>query len=467
MNHRDLNFQLQCLFEGNIEKAALANLERELNASPEAREAYIDYAHLHNSLELRAHGIDLLHVVPMECANSRYARKFFRTTLMLAASAVVILGAVLALIASPSPTLKFVSSPGTDVVVSHDISGGKAPVGTSMEPGSRLEIRRGTVELTFASGVRGIIRGPADLTLRSPALLHLTSGTAWFEVPHKASGFQVSTQELVVTDLGTEFGIILRLNFPHEVHVFRGSVEADNTKGTKHKETLKAGEARVAELSGQWRSIPVNPKSFLRKLPKIEVPVIESQVIITELASKDQFAYSADVAVDDLLHGLKPETSGWNLDNNAHPDELTDGLHGAGYDEIHGDKVQGAWTKVGATATYFLGSGPNGRGYDLTSIRSIAAWNGAGFGNQTWTIEVKQLHGVFTQLQEVSFQPFEAEPLDGGGATKVTLTSKSGWLARGIEAIRFTAGRVPNSVDGAFVWRELDVLGVPSTTEAR
>ena len=467
MNRRDMDFQLQSLFEGNLEKADLAELERELNASPEAREAYIDYAHLHNALELRAHGIDLLHVVSMEQVNSRQARKFSRNALMVAAAAVVILGAVLAIIAAPPPTLKFVASPGTDVVVSHDISSGKAPKGASMEPGSRLEIRRGTVEVTLGSGVRGIIRGPADITLRSPGLLHLTSGTAWFEVPQDAIGFQVSTPELLLTDLGTEFGILSNASFPHEVHVFRGSVEVTNLRGEKLNELLKAGQARVAELSGHWRSIPVDPVPFLRKLPTIEAPVIESQVNVTKQASEDQFAYVADAAVDDLLHGLKPEAYGWNMANNAHPDELTDGLHGVAYDEEPGDLVQGSWTKIGATVTYFLGTGPNGRGYDLTSIRSIAAWNGAGFGNQTWTVEVKPLDGEFAKLNEVSFQPFEAEPLDGGGATKVTLTGKSGWLARGIEAIRFTAGRVPNSMGGAFVWRELDVFGMPSAAEAR
>lgn len=467
MNRRDLDFRLQALFEGNLEKSDLSELERELNDSPEARDAYIDYAHLHNALELRAHGIDLLHVVSMEQANSRQARKFFRTALLVAAAAAVILAAFLGFISAPSPTLKFVASPGTNLVVSHDISGGKAPKGASMEPGSRLEIRSGTVEVTFASGVRGIIRGPADLTLRSAGLLHLSSGTAWFEVPNKAAGFQVSTAEMVVTDLGTEFGIHSNASFPHEVHVFRGSVEVDNLKGEKHRESLNAGQARVAELSGHWRSIPVDPVPFLKKLPKIEVPVIESQVNITEQASEDQFAYAEDAAVEDLLHGLKPEITGWNLNNNAHPDELTDGLHGTDFDKVPGDKVQGAWTEVGASATYKLGSGPYGHGYDLSSIRSIAAWNSAGFGNQTWMVEVKPVDGEFTKLKEVSFLPFQAEPLDGGGATKVTLTGKSGWLALGVEAIRITTGRVPNSVNGAFVWRELDVLGVPSTSQAR
>jgi hypothetical protein len=82
-------------------------------------------------------------------------------------------------------------------------------------------------------------------------------------------------------------------------------------------------------------------------------------------------------------------------------------------------------------------------------------------------VEVKPAGGVFTPLAVVSFEPFEAEPLRGGSATKVVLTGKSGTLVRGVQAIRFTAGRVPTSVDGAFVWREVDVSGVSASAPSR
>lgn len=462
MNRRDLEFQLQCLFEGSLDQQALLELERELNDNPEARDAYIDYAHLHNALELRAEGIDLLHVVPMDRANSRSQRRFFQIALIAAAAALVMLASVLWIISAPSPILTFATSPGAEVVVSHDLSEGETPRGASMEPGSRLEIRRGTVEVTFASGIRGIIRGPADLTLHSPGLLHLAHGTAWFEVPPEAIGFQVSTPELILTDLGTEFGILSNRDYPHEVHVFAGKVEVATLNGVRKEELLEAGEARVAEPSGEWRSIPLDAKPFLKELPETEVLVHKPKVVVTEQIGGDQFAFQDTASASDLLHGLKPDITGWNLKNDAHPDELTDGIHGAGFNVAPDDKVQGAWTTVGATVTYHLGLGSNGLGYDLTSIQSIAAWDSAGFGNQTWSIEVKAVNGEFTHLAEVSFRPFEAEPLDGGGSSLVILSGESGELARHIEAIRFTAGRVSNSVNGAFVWRELDVFGTPT-----
>lgn len=466
MNRRELEFRLQSLFEGDLDQESLVELQRELETHPEAREAYFDYAQLHNALQLRAEGIDLLRVVPMDQVNRRRQRKFITVAIVAAAAAVVIGAAVMGIIHSraPRPTLKFVTAPGTDVLVSHYLSGGESPEGSCLEPGSSLEIRRGTVEVDFASGVRGIVRGPAHLTLHHPGLLHLAEGTAWFEVPPGASGFQVSTPDLILTDLGTEFGVVSKADFLHEVHVFRGTVEVANRNGLQNKELLEAGQARVAEPAGQWRSIPVDPKPFLKKLPKVEVLPVESEVIVTEESSANRFKYMAEASPSDLLHGLIPKTSGWNFLNHAHPNEIADGIHGADFDKVPGDMVQGGWTTVGATATYHLGAGPDGLGHVLTSIRSIAAWNGAGFGNQTWAVEVKPVNGEFTQLCEVNYEPFVEESLNGGGATKVVLTGKSGTLAQGVEFIRFTAGRVPTSVDGAFVWREIDVFGVPATS---
>ena len=130
-------------------------------------------------------------------------------------------------------------------------------------------------------------------------------------------------------------------------------------------------------------------------------------------------AYSADVSSSDLLDGLTATTTGWNTTNDASPLELTDGIHGVGFGVVTGDNAQGAWTTVGATATYALGAGANGTGYDITSILSIADWESVGFGNQAWTVEVQQLGGSFSLLATADYQPLAVA---AAGATKVTLS---------------------------------------------
>jgi len=464
MNRRELEIHLQDLFEGRLTGAPFEALQSALKEDPSAREMYREYLHLHHSLKFRGKGVDLLNVVPMDRVIERGQRRTLRQAGLAAAALLILVAGTMALILTraPDPTLSIAASPGTEFTIAHGGLGDEAPDGAVLEPGSQLQVESGTVELDFASGVRGIVRGPADLTLQREDLLELASGTAWFEVPAQAVGFKVSTPDLLLTDLGTEFGIVSAPNFLDEVHVFSGTVEVKNRSGLMTKEILKSGQARFAGLAGRWKEIPLRPDHFLDELPVTEVV---SQVLSSEESSYTQFAFVDDVSTTDLLHGLKVRTTGWNLKNNASPLELTDGIHGEHNAVVPGDRVQGAWTTVGASAEYELGRGPGGRGYDITSIRSIASWNNAGFGNQAWTVEVKPVDGDYRILHTVNYHPLSQQALSGGGATKVTLTHKDGVLAKGIESIKFTASHVEGSVDNAFVWREIDVFGHMTTPE--
>ena len=174
------------------------------------------------------------------------------------------------------------------------------------------------------------------------------------------------------------------------------------------------------------------------------------------ISSSTELAYAAAASDTDLLHGLTAYTSGWNMSGGASPQRLHDGTHGAAYNVVPREPVQGAWTTVGATAEYEFG-----KAFDITRIQSIAAWNSAGFGNQAWTVEVK-LNGAdsYTTLATVDHQPLGA----GAGATNVTLTDPSGILASGVTAIRVIANAANSGANaGAFVWREFDVFGVETS----
>ncbi len=183
----------------------------------------------------------------------------------------------------------------------------------------------------------------------------------------------------------------------------------------------------------------------------------QAAIVVNEV-NDAQFTYSPDVSNTDLLDGLTATAlSGWNNSSGASDVELTDGVHGLGFRVDPADAIQGAWTTVGATATYNLGAGANGLGFDITSVVSIADWEGAGFGNQAWTMEVRTIGGTFTTLASVDYQPLNSDVFAG---TKVTLTDSTGTIATGIDQIRITANEVnAGANNGAFVWRELDVIG--------
>jgi len=179
----------------------------------------------------------------------------------------------------------------------------------------------------------------------------------------------------------------------------------------------------------------------------------------TEVFSSTELAYAADVSNSDLINGMIPVHSGWQIANEAHPNELTDGIHGATFGVVSGDRVQGAWTNPNAVATYTLGLGPNDLGFDIASIQSIASWRDAAYGNQAWTLSV-QLVGSdsFVNVATIDYQPLET---DAGGATKVTLTDLN---ITGIQALRVTANSI-TSPNNRFVWRELDVFGAAAIPE--
>jgi ferric-dicitrate binding protein FerR (iron transport regulator) len=272
MNRRELEMLMQDLFDGRLGGEAMASLQRELRTDPEARDTYRDYVHLHNALQLRAEGIDLLHVVPMDRVVARRQRRHLRHSILAAAAVVALIATVMAFVHgwTPPPTLTFRTSDGSDYTTTHLTVGKDAPEGQGLVPGSRLVVRRGTVELEFRSGIRGIIRAPADVTLQREDHLFLEQGTGWFNVAPKAVGFKVSTSDLTVADLGTEFGIRAKPDFLSEVHVFTGKVEVGSRYGLKAKEIVTAGQSRKAGPAGGLQEIPLSTKPFLTHLPATE-----------------------------------------------------------------------------------------------------------------------------------------------------------------------------------------------------
>jgi hypothetical protein len=185
--------------------------------------------------------------------------------------------------------------------------------------------------------------------------------------------------------------------------------------------------------------------------------------------SANDLAYQADVSNSDLLNGVTPSSfttsptfptvGAWNTANNASVPALNDGIHGLSF-AAAGNTVQGAWPNRLATVTYTLGLGANNLGHDISSIRSIAAWNGEGFGNQAWTLAVQHAGGgSFVDVATVNYQPLST----GGstpGATKVTLSNLN---ITGIQALKVTTISVNGGANGgAFVWRELDAVGTPT-----
>lgn len=272
MNRQELEEQLQDLIDGSLAKEDRQHLLTRAQEDPEILELYCQHAELEAAFQRMSSSQAALgeeQTLMARDSRKRSQRRNLRLTIVAAAAILILVGVVLRLtfVREQPPMLALRSAPGTVVDISHALTDEDEPAQGTLVEGSRAVLSQGTVELNFGTGVRAIVRAPADLTLSDENKLYLAKGVAWFHVPEKAVGFQVRTPELTVVDLGTEFGIHSYPDSVNEVHVFDGEVEVRTHRGLTKTEVLEANEARSATWIGTLKTIAPNPDLFLDRLP--------------------------------------------------------------------------------------------------------------------------------------------------------------------------------------------------------
>jgi len=272
MNPREQETLIQRFVDGELDDAACEKVVAFLKADPQAFESYCQYAELDAGLQHLTSGAARLSASPRpHLLDSRDAGAW-RSRLIAVASAAAVVTLLagllfLTLAPKPLPNLALRSTPGSHLQITHLATGKDAPAPGTLEPGSRLHLTQGSIELTFASGVRSVIVAPADLTMVRKNRLHLLEGSGFFEVPPGAEGFTVQTAELEIIDLGTEFAVLATPSAGDQIHVIRGRVKATNRNGQPTQEILRAGQAREAGPTGRLNAIPLRPADFTRTLP--------------------------------------------------------------------------------------------------------------------------------------------------------------------------------------------------------
>ncbi|MFC4991448.1 LamG-like jellyroll fold domain-containing protein [Rubritalea tangerina] len=273
MNHDALHEKISRLLDQDLSPEEFAELENTLIHDPEARAYYRQQAQFHSLMALEFDKATNTHpqlnsVVSMDTILERQKWRSLKVSALVAAAVVLIsiLSLNFFLIPTPSNTLSFETAPASIFTLTKARPNPNKPH-DQMEPGDSLKLDQGALSLTFASGVRSIILAPADLTLTTGGHLTLQQGSAWFDVPANATGFTVTTKELKVVDLGTQFGVTSRPKGFDEVHVFKGSVEAHSLRKKNTSLTLNAGNARRLNTVGALVHIPADPSNYLTNLP--------------------------------------------------------------------------------------------------------------------------------------------------------------------------------------------------------
>lgn len=293
---RQIIRRIEDLFDGKLAPNERAALLAEIGRDPELLDIYWDDAVLEGAFARLSRSGMLLRAdqaAITESALRGRGKRHLRWSLMAAAAVLALVAVALHLVSvrNAPPTVTLRLSPGSVFQVSHAMAEKESLPGPLL-PGSRARLDQGTVELTFASGVRSIVRGPAELSLYDAGNLFVRSGTAWFHVPAKAAGFKVQTPEMTVTDLGTEFGVRSRNGLAPEVHVFKGRVEVRTHGPVSVTETLGDGTARSVGILGHLGAIqvalfPVNwcgdQRSANSDLPLDELYIFEAALSETQV----------------------------------------------------------------------------------------------------------------------------------------------------------------------------------------
>jgi hypothetical protein len=168
--------------------------------------------------------------------------------------------------------------------------------------GRGYSLASGFMEITYDSGAKVILQGPAAYEIESASGGFLSLGKLTARVESRESRvesedgrqdrsrlstldsrlFSVRTPTAVVTDLGTEFGVEVDGSGASRTHVFQGKIELRPADGDKsvHPIQLKANESARVER-GTNRTITMKltsardaspPDAFAREMPK-RVPI--------------------------------------------------------------------------------------------------------------------------------------------------------------------------------------------------
>lgn len=134
-------------------------------------------------------------------------------------------------------------------------------------PAGMLQLEAGIARIDFATGVRVTLEGPARLELLSKTEVRLHTGNLAAHVPPAGVGFQVYTEKVDVTDLGTTFGVSISTDGSTDVEVFEGKVEVappvGDASGSVTREIILEGDAiNIPGDSTKVKRRRLKPRSF-------------------------------------------------------------------------------------------------------------------------------------------------------------------------------------------------------------
>ncbi len=134
------------------------------------------------------------------------------------------------------------------------------------------DLREGVAKMTLNGGTNLLLEAPCQVKLTSVEEVTLKNGRLVVGVSLPARGLRVRTHTALITDLGTEFGVIARSDGSTEAHVLKGRVNvALDPDGSGRSSSLVVTEGQAATVDATGSAIQdglaARPDYFVLQLP--------------------------------------------------------------------------------------------------------------------------------------------------------------------------------------------------------
>ncbi len=246
---------LQDLESGEITPERREKLIAVLDSSKEARKLYFEYFEQAALLQEEAKVLTQSEAMPLWQDRTRRSR-FLVRTVMAAAAALLVSALVVTYVSltAETPRLYVTASSGT-------VWEGGSQQGVS--EGSTVTVLSGNLSLRSASGLEMIIEGPSIIAFPEINRPLLKEGVLWVDSSAHAGDFCIDTGHLLISDIGTRFGVVAQQEGGAEVHLVSGLVDVALGKTGVSIATMDtSGSGLAVSKTGKIRAVSLRRDPF-------------------------------------------------------------------------------------------------------------------------------------------------------------------------------------------------------------
>jgi hypothetical protein len=271
---------VQRLLDDQIEPDEMQRLGKAIREDPRVRDYYLDSLLVSAVLRRSSQATgelsksDLIRAISSgagQGGSRRLGRRF------LSMAALLVLGALV--LVSPYLFRRTPQGPAVGILAGEyqtQWRGARPRPGEPLRVGA-YDLREGVAKVDLDQGTSLVLEAPCQVELKSIAEVTLRSGRLAAVVPPQAKGFRVRTRTALITDLGTEFGVIARSDGSTEAHVLKGRVIValdPNRSGRATALVVNDGQAAAVDASGRTirDGLAARADLFLLPSPPVSQP---------------------------------------------------------------------------------------------------------------------------------------------------------------------------------------------------